>query len=126
MRLASCDETRIKDMSKKRDLTNKIERLEALEERLHVSLSGLSAFFEEITPDSLWLNVRGEIQPTNGPKLSEEIELQIAAYDPSGRIIGTSIESFDPDTFFGIEVFDRSVSLDMPDVARVRIYPKKP
>ena len=104
MRLASCDETRIKDMSKKRDLTNKIERLEALEERLHVSLSGLSAFFEEITPDSLWLNVRGEIQPTNGPKLSEEIELQIAAYDPSGRIIGTSIESFDPDTFFGIEV----------------------
>jgi len=108
----------------KRDLSTKIERLEAMEDRLSVSLSALSAFYEDIG-GSHYLVVKGEIQPTTGTTLTESITLEAAAYDTQGRIIGKGSDYYDKEDFFGIEVFDITVSLDVPDVARIRLYPKK-
>ncbi len=106
------------------DITSRIERLEVFEERLGVTLQSLSAFVQDGGADSI-LEVCGELQPLNGTELQGDVELVVAAYDSSGRIIGTSSCSYFADEFFGLETFDLTVLLPMNQVTKVRVYPKK-
>lgn len=113
-------------MSKKLDVTDKIERLEALEERLGITLSSLSAFcesYEHTTATHLY--VYGELQPTEGLELKERILVRCAAYDSKNRIVSTSYDCFNPDSFYGTQILDISISLPTADLSRIRIYPQK-
>lgn len=109
------------------DLTGQIERLEAFEERLGVTLEALSAFVEHHQYDAgASLKVCGELHARNGPNLEQSIILQIAAYDRSGRVVGTSnYTQFEAGRFFGLEVFDAEIELPMAEISRVRIYPAR-
>ena len=108
------------------DVTSRIERLEVFEERLGVTLENLSAFVQDSGADSSTpLVVCGELQPLNGTKLQGNVELVVAAYDSSGRVIGTSSCIYFADEFFGLETFDLIVVLPMNQVSKVRVYPKK-
>ncbi len=104
-----------------RDVTDLIERLEAFEDRLGVSLEGLFArLYEDI--DRISLN--GEIHPHVGTGLHEDVEVVATVYDSDGRVIDTSYQYFFADSFFGFEVF--SFPMDIGDIqpAKIRVYPK--
>lgn len=105
------------------DVTSKIERLEVFEERLGVMLESLSAFVDDVVPYFLW--VRGELHTRNGTELQEDVELMVAAYDSSGRVIGTGTRRYLAEDFFGLETFDLGFSLPLSQVSKVRVYPKK-
>ena len=108
------------------DVTSRIERLEVFEERLGVTLESLSAFVEDYGTDGSVLRVRGELQTRNGTELQEDIALVVAAYDTSGRIIGTSSSHYyRVAEFFGLETFECVVMLPLSQVSKVRVYPKK-
>jgi len=108
------------------DVTDKIERLEALEERLGIVLGSMSAYCEiyEHTSDT-HLYVYGELQASDGLELKERILLICAAYDSKGRVVNTGYDCFDPNSFYATETLSISISLPGNDLSKIRIYPKK-
>jgi len=112
----------------KLDLTSKIERLEAFEERLMVSFKSLSAFMdadEDEDDDYIMVDVRGEIHAAIGTKIKNDITVVIAIYDNSDRVIGTSESTYYSEDFFGFDTFSESVHISVKNIAKIRIYPKK-
>jgi hypothetical protein len=87
------------------DVTEKIERLEVFEERLGVSFQGISAFMNYIG-DPTYLRICGELLPINGTNLSSDVEIVVAVYDKSGRIIATQSYNYFAEDFFGLETFE--------------------
>lgn len=112
-------------MSKKKDLTSKIERLEAFEDRLSVEFKNLSAFLDDSDEDYMSIDVHGELHAANGSELRDNVEVVIAAYDSSDRVVGTDTTYFDNESFFGLETFSSSINISVKNISKVRIYPKK-
>lgn len=104
------------------DLTSKIERLGAFEERLGVELRSLSAFGEKLDED-YDLEVMGELHPTDGTTLQSDIQLSVAVYDSDDRVIGEAKDFFDADDFFGFQVFSIGQLLPNVNVTKIRIFP---
>jgi hypothetical protein len=112
----------------KLDLTSKIERLEAFEERLMVNFKSLSAFMdadEDEDDDYIMVDVRGEIHAATGTEIKNDITMVIAIYDKSDRVIGTSESTYYSEDFFGFDTFSESVHISVRNIAKIRIYPKK-
>lgn len=112
----------------KLDLTSKIERLEAFEERLMVNFKSLSAFMdanEDEEDDYITVDVRGEVHAATGTKIKKNTTVVIAIYDNSDRVIGTSESTYYADDFFGFDTFSESVHISVRNIAKIRIYPKK-
>jgi hypothetical protein len=109
-------------MGKKTEIDN-VERLEMMEEKCGVTLDGVYAEYEVLGDDSNYVNVRGEIQATNGTTIDESIDIIITAYNSDGKVIATGNAYFDADDFFGISPFDICTDIiDKP--VKIRIYPK--
>lgn len=106
------------------DVSNLIERLEAFEERVGVRLESLSAQLAR-SDDHAYLTVLGEVHPQAGTDLQEDVELVIAVYDSSARVVGTASHSLEASTFFGFETFEIVAEIYVNKVTRVRIYPKR-
>ena len=106
------------------DVTRLVERLEAFEDRVGVRLESLHGAMWE-NDDGMWLEVRGELHPKSGTKLQQNLQLVIAAYDSSSRIVGIKEKIFLANTFFGFEVFQMHVQLDVLKLTRIRVYPKQ-
>lgn len=108
------------------DLTAKLERLEAFEERLGVTFKSLSAFIDDDDDDDyISVDVRGEIHAASGTKIKNDVEVMIAAYDTLDRVIGTSETRYYSDDFFGLDTFSESVTVSIRQISKIRIYPKK-
>lgn len=109
------------------DVTKLIERLDAFEDRLGVSLEGVSAFIddEEDEDDGMVsLRVRGDLASKSGG-LEADIELIAAAYDDEGRVVETGRAYFDSDSFLGLEVFEIGLYVATTRLSKIRLYPKK-
>jgi hypothetical protein len=106
-------------MTRQKDISDRLERLPAFEERAGVHLEAL---FAEI--ENEFLSVNGELHPREGNQLSADIELVVTAHDAQGRVLKMETASFDRESFFQFEPF--SVVLEgLPSPpARIRIYPK--
>lgn len=107
-----------------KDVTQLVERLEAFEDRLGVQLESLSAQLDVINDESVYLWVRGELHPTSGTELGQSVELVVAAYDSASRVVGTSTRYFDASSFFGFEIFEIVVQINVKNLTRIRIHPK--
>jgi hypothetical protein len=103
-----------------KDVTNLVERLEAFEDRLGVSLEGLFAFLDE----NGYLTVNGEVHVREGTELDEDIEVVATVYDSSGRVLSTSEQVMYSGSFFAFEAFSFVKSLDEHRPAKIRVYPK--
>ena len=91
----------------KSDITKKLERLSAFEERLGVTLTGLSVFFESQDPeyyDDDEITILGELKVQTGTEIPENIELVAAVYDNEERVIGTSSSTFYPEYYDDDEI----------------------
>lgn len=111
-------------MGPKKDLTSKIEQLEAFEERAGVEITSCSAFIEDFTgrDGTYLLLVHGELHPATGTTLQNDIWLCMAVYDTDDRVITKSARPYESKEFFGFEVF--SFDDEVPvDISKIRIYP---
>ncbi len=108
------------------DFTHLIERLDAFEERLGVSLAGLYATAAEDD----WANmvsVNGELHPANGTGLEKNLEIVADIVDGHGRMVGTQAQPFSRDDFFGFETFSLYIPIHVPlvQIHKIRLYPKE-
>lgn len=106
-------------------LLKKIERLEAFEERLNVSIEKLSIKVDN--DDSAWFSLFGELHSKTNTELEETIKVVCVIYDKQGSIIEQEYKYFLKDSFFGFEVFEfRFQEYGIAnEVGSIRIYPKK-
>jgi len=103
-----------------KDVKDLIERLEAFEERLGVSLEGL---FAEISHRE-YIRVNGELHLREGTELKQDIEVVATVYDQSGRVLAVGHVRFSTDSFFGFEPFSLFMEVGSNRPARIRVYPK--
>lgn len=112
----------------KSDLTKLVEQLADFEERLGVSLQGLSAYVdfgdEDDDESDVCVSVCGEIYSKTGKKLKEDVDVNVVVYDSNNRVVGTSNAYFDSEEFYGFEVFEITVYVPVKAISKIRVYPK--
>ena len=105
-----------------KSLLNKIERLEAFEERLSVRFENIS-----VKVDSYgWVHIFLELHSNAGTSISQRMQIECIAYDIEGLILETTWARVNENDFFGFEVLKFNFHED--DIAykinKIRIYPK--
>lgn len=110
----------MKDILEK-SLLNKIERLEAFEERLGVRFENVTVKVDE----DGWVEVLFELH-SNNPTLEQTIKVECVVYDIDGKILGINYSYAIKDKFFGFEVFLlRFAENNIVDkINKLRLYPK--
>ena len=105
-----------------KSLFNKIERLEAFEERLGVRFENISVKVN----NNGWVTVFFELH-TNSTTLENIIRIECIAYDTDSQILEVEYNRAYPDTFFGFQVFRFHFAEDgiANKINKLRLYPKK-
>jgi hypothetical protein len=102
------------------DYSSCVERFEAMEERLGIELSSVGASTNNF--DNFY--IQGEILSRDGGRLHAPITIQAAAYNADGKAIAFAEVSIDQQTFGGFEIFQIYLGTNLPDVRKVRVFPK--
>lgn len=108
-----------------KSLIKRIERLEAFEERLGVSIQNISL---KIKDGYIWATLYCELHSANGTTLEESVNIECVLYDNEGSIIDKQSTYIDADEFFGFELIELTFTGDISkadQVSKIRIYPKK-
>ncbi len=109
-------------MARNKDVSHLVERLEAFEDRLGVSLQGL---FASLDTEYGFMSVNGELHARDSTELGQDIDIVVTLYDSAGRVVGVTSQYMDSDSFFGFEAFSARFSeANDPPVAKIRVYPK--
>lgn len=106
-----------------RELKNRIEHFEAIDEQFGITLQNFSVKVE----DDKSLNLFCEVLALNGEVPQEGFNVEVAIYDADNSIVyQTSISKCDGD-FKGFEVFNFGIRLDIPveEISKIRIYPTR-
>lgn len=107
----------------KKALLQKVERLEAFEERLNVRLENISI----VVNNQSYFDIFCEIHPISGTAVNGTIFIYCVIYDKEGSILENTYLTINEESFFGFEVlhfiiFDNVV---IEDIGKIRIYPKR-
>lgn len=106
-----------------KSLLQRIERLEAFEERMMIRLENISIRINELN----WIILFCEVHPVNGTKLSKDIRIECVIYDKEGAILEVGQNYLDEENFFGFEILEYKFynGEELADkVGKIRIYPK--
>ena len=107
-----------------RELKNRIEHFEAIDEQFGITLQNFSVKVE----DENSLKLFCEVLALNGEVPQEGFNVEVAIYDSDNSIIyQTSLRKYDGD-FKGFEVFNfGTISLDIPvnEISKIRFYPTR-
>lgn len=111
---------------KKNDLTSLVERMPAFEEKIGVTVSGISVFLQEDEDSEyITLSVGGEAHAANGRSAREDFSIKIVVYDKNDCVIGTANAIFDSEEFFGFDAFSEGIEIPTTQIGKIRIFPKK-
>ena len=107
-----------------RELKNRIEHFEAIDEQFGITLQNFSVKVE----DENSLNLFCEVLALNGEVPQKGFNVEVAIYDSDNSIIyQTSISKYDGD-FKGFEVFNfGTITLDISvnEISKIRFYPTR-
>jgi hypothetical protein len=116
-------EVRASPRALSKTLTRKIERLDAFEERLGISLDKLSV---SVPNDYNLLTISGEVHQTSSASISGNIEIVAVVYDAEGIIVQSGEVTLWAQHFAGFDVFKLTLyGNEIGLIAdRIRIFPK--
>jgi hypothetical protein len=103
-----------------KSLLNKVERLEAFEDRMNIRFENFSA---RVSSNNMVLYC--EVYPTIGTELTENITIECVIYDLEGAILKKETSYIYESDFFGFEVLEFNFSDSVDKAGKIRIYPKK-
>ncbi|WP_157109573.1 hypothetical protein [Rhodococcus sp. WMMA185] len=107
--------------SKTLDLSDRVERMGALEDRFGITLEAMYAVFKE---DEYANEVRVNfdvVSPNGG--IDTDLQIFVSAYNSSGQLIATTYTYVDGDDFIGLESCSERLDCDEPPT-KIRVYPK--
>lgn len=104
-----------------KSLLKRVERLEAFEERLEISIQNISIKIES------YITLFCEIYPVNGSSIKENFKIECVIYDNDGLVLDRNERYLQSDDFFGFEVIELNFFGDdiAKQISKIRIYPKK-
>ena len=107
-------------MSTTVEITDRVERLDALEERFGVALEGIYVVYQSGSSPKVIANFdvvsRGDVP--------DYLQVHVSAYNEKGQLIGTNYTYVNEEGFPGIK--SCSEKLDCASIpVKVRIYPSK-
>lgn len=111
----------------KQEITKSIERLELLEEKFGIAISGLYASYEY---DAAYANahrvrINFDLTSLNGGQLERNFKVIASAYNSAGQLLGTDTTYIDADDFMGFSPTSITLALDqMPE--KIRLFPANP
>jgi hypothetical protein len=121
----------------KNDVSHLVERLEAFEERLGLSLQGLFAYRynayctwqdhgEVISGDEPRLTLSGEVVAAEKPAFGSGFYVVGVAYDSFDRVVRTRSDAFTGAYFLGFGVFSITIEIlgEAAELSRIRVYPQ--
>ncbi|WP_407726532.1 hypothetical protein ACJEDT_18195 [Rhodococcoides fascians] len=101
------------------EVTDRVERMDALEDRLGISLEGLYAIHVKGYRNHVKVNF-DVISPSG--KVDNSLKVIISIYNSKSQQIGTTYAHIDDDDFVGIE--SCSETIDCDDIpTKIRVYP---
>lgn len=107
-----------------RDIKNKIEHFEALEEKFGIILQNFSVKVEDENTMKLFC----EVLALNGEIPKGDFTINVAIYDNNNDIVYTDSESRNDEDFKGFEVitFDYiKLDITVDEISKIRIYPTR-
>lgn len=108
------------------DVTDLIERLDALEERSNVRFEALSALFFIDPSGPHYVRVCGEIHPRDGLEIGHQLKIAVTVYDTTSRVMNTgSCYVSAPEKFYGFEAFQIDLNAGGGRIAKIRLYPQR-
>lgn len=114
-------------ISKKVEVTQLVERLELLEDKLGISISGLYASIEQrswANPPDFLLQLNFDIVTGSGAELEDSFYLRAAAYNETGQAIGKDETFIYHKEFLGFD--SRSIEMVVNQKpAKIRLFPAK-
>ena len=111
-----------------KSLLNKVERLDAFEEKFGIRFENISIKVQESIDNSEeYVELFFEAHSTNGTTIDDTITIQIILYDKQNSIINSNYNYLLEDSFFGFEIVHFLFSdINLIDrINKIRIYPKK-
>lgn len=107
------------------ELTNVVERLELLEEKFNVEISGLYAALELVGVNSYYLSVNFDITSRTGGAIDNNVRFRINLYNSDGQLMRTDDRMIYSHEFVGLDTIN--FSLDLPSKEqkpyKIRIFP---
>lgn len=104
-------------------LINKIERLEAFEERMQIRFENFTIKVDE----EKWVRILFEVYPINGTTINSSMDIECILYDKENSILEKDYTYINSEDFFGFEVVELNFQEDgiADEINKIRIYPKK-
>lgn len=103
------------------DLSNKVERIEAFEERLGVRIENVSVWFDDEEED---ISILFEFHSASGTTISQDITVEIVAYNNRGQIIAKEEDFYFQERFWGFETCKCYLEEISPkNISKIRVYP---
>ncbi|KJF25082.1 hypothetical protein C7T36_14665 [Rhodococcus sp. AD45-ID] len=102
------------------EVTDRIERMDALEERLGVSLEAMYAVYTK-TSYSSGVRVNFDVIAPSG-QIDSSLKVVISAYNQNGQLVATDYTRISESSFIGFESCSESLDCDGPP-SKIRVYP---
>lgn len=116
-------EVRASPRALSKSLTRKIERLDAFEERLGISLDKLSV---NVPNDHNPITISGEVHQSSSASISGNIEIVAVVYDAEGSIVQSGEVTLWAHDFAGFDVFKLTLYANEIGLVadKIRIFPR--
>jgi hypothetical protein len=109
-----------------KEVTQSVERMEMLEERLGIRVQGLMAMVDDrlSSTGEHKLTVNGEIYSTSGGSLDGFVAVRIIAQNEKGQVVGKASVSLSPNRFVGYTAFSE-ICYCAAFPTRIKILPER-
>jgi hypothetical protein len=103
------------------DLSNKIERLHAFEEKFSVHIENAAAWFDNEEEN---ISIFFETHPRSGTTISRNLKAVVSVFNNRGQIVTTEEVLYLAENFWGFETSLIALyDLSWDDISKIRIYP---
>ena len=107
-----------------REVTSNVERLELIEDKFGIGISGVYASTQAMAEDQFLVRINFDISSSDGEPLKQSFYIHATAYNKAGQAIGMeNIFVHQPD-FFGFDSRSLLFYIDQP-LEKIRLFPKK-
>lgn len=112
-------------VSEKQDITTMVERLELLEEKRGIEISGVYATCcdrPNAMPPDYDVMINFDVTSLNGGQLEANFQVQASAYNAAGQLLATAYAFIYSDKFMGFGSWSEHLYLDQAP-KRIRLFP---
>lgn len=106
------------------EITGIVERLELLEEKFGIVISGLYAKYEfhKLDPNSFYIYINFDVASLNGDRLGRNVFIKASVYNSDGQLLNTARTYLKAENFIGFSSESLFLTCDQEPV-KIRLFP---